>query len=172
MLAVDTFLGNNDRVRARGINFGNVMVSDDFVIQAIDSDSTLNEIEKGDLEPKDVKGVEEIASGNVTQTVEDLKDRIRTTLTTDDYRLLKRYLEENGIDIFAQFDLVKQGVKLARDIIIGSSHFKDILANPDVYTTVDFDPRELERRRKYLKYRRRKGRAKALRNVKGNRTIR
>lgn len=171
MLAVDTFLGNRDRVHAGGINFGNLMVSDEYAIQAIDSDSQLDQIDKGNLTTNDMSGVEAIASGNVTATVDKLIAGIKTALTTNDYRLLNQYLTDNNIDIFAGFDYVKQGVKIARQIIIKSQQYKAIVGSSKVYKTKDFDPRQLERRRKYLKYRRGKKVSSALKKVLGNKKI-
>lgn len=171
MLAVDVFLGNRDRVHAGGINFGNLMVSNAHAIQAIDSDAKLDQIDKGSLTTANIGGVEAIASGNVADTVASLIDGIKDALGTSEYRLLERYLDENQIDIFAGFDLVKEGVKAARDILIRSQQFKAILANPGVHATQDFDPRQIERRRKYLKYRGRSGAATAVAKVSGNRKI-
>ena len=171
MLAVDVFLGNKDRVHAGGLNFGNLMVSDSHAIQAIDSDSKLEQIDKGSLTTADMSGVEAIASGNVADTVASLTDGIKEALGVSEYRLLDDYLGQNSIDIFANFDLVKEGVKTARDIIIRSQQFKAILANQGVSTTQDFDPRQMERRRKYLKYRQRSGAAGAVAKVRGNRKI-
>lgn len=171
MLAVDVFLGNRDRVHAKGINFGNLMVSDNYAIQAIDSDSKLDEINKGSLTTADMTGVEAIASGKVTETVSTLIDGIKAALLVSEYKLLNKYLEDNHIDIFKDFDLVKQGVKIARAIIINSQQFKAIIATPGVYKTKDFDPRQMERRRKYLKYRQRSSPTSAVKKIKGSKKI-
>jgi hypothetical protein len=170
MLAVDAFLDNRDRVRETGLNFGNVMVSDDLVIQAIDSDSRLDEIDKGALTTGSMKGVEAIAHGNVTETVDNLRQRIEFAITTNDHRLFKQHIDQHGIDLFAGFDIVKAGVKDARERIIKSQAFKAIIGS-DAFTSEDFDPRVLEQRRKYLKYRKHNKADKALGKVKGNSSI-